>query len=296
MKICCVGISVQDRIFNVDQLPTEEGKYFANKLTEQGGGPAATAAVACARLGIEVDMIARVGDDATGKAIITELNQEKVGTDKMCIIKGATSTQASILVDNSGNRVIVSYPSPSLIYDIKNLESIDFSQYDVVLADVRWTEGAKKAFELAKKHNIPTVLDADVTTQSIEDLVALADHSIFSEPGLKMFTGIEDIQEGLKLASNKTDGKVYVTLGSKGYSYLNCDKIIHVDGFKINVVDTTGAGDVFHGAFAVALCKKFDTAKCLQFSAATAAIKCTKSGGRAGIPTFQEVENFLANK
>ena len=151
MKILCVGISVQDRIFSVDSLPKEEGKFFARNLKEQGGGPAATAAVACARLGIDTDMIARVGDDATGQGILDELKNEGVNVGKMRVIKNAISTQASILVDQQGNRIIVSYPSPSLDVDASFMETIDFSQYNMVLADVRWHEGALKAFELANK-------------------------------------------------------------------------------------------------------------------------------------------------
>lgn len=293
MKICCIGISIQDRIFTIDTLPHKDGKYFASSFKEQGGGPAATAAVACARLGCEVDMIARVGDDPTGNAIIAELKDEGVGIDKMCIVKGATSTQAAIFVDKEGSRIIVSYPSPSLIYDVNELEKIDFSQYDVVLADVRWHEAALKAFDLAQKACIPTILDADVTTQNIEDLVALSTHAIFSKPGLALFSGTDDVNKGLEFAKTKTNGSVYVTLGSDGYSYLNCDKIVKNKGFKVNVIDTTGAGDVFHGAFAVALANKFDTEKSLKFSAATAALKCTKPGGRSGIPTFTEVMDFI---
>ena len=292
MKICCVGIAVQDRIFSVEELPHEEGKFFANNLKEQGGGPAATAAVACARLGLEVDMIARVGNDATGNAIIAELKKEGVNTDKMRIIDNAISTQASILVDKNGNRIIVSYPSPSLIPDASFMEDIDFSQYDLVLADVRWHEGALKAFELAKKHGVTTVLDADTTPQAIDDLVALSSHSIFSKPGLTKFSEIADIAEALKFADKKTVGKVYVTLGSDGYSYIENDKIIKQDGFKVKVIDTTGAGDVFHGAFASALCLGYNTVDALRFSAATAALKCTKAGGRSGIPSLQEVTTF----
>ncbi len=292
MKICCVGIAVLDRIFTVDSLPKEEGKFFASNFTEVGGGPAATAAVACARLGIEVDMIARVGDDATGKTIIEGLAQENVVVDRMQVIKSAQSTQAAILVDGNGNRVIVSYPSPSLGDDVSFMDNIDFSQYDVVLADVRWHNGAKKAFELAKKAKVSTVLDADTTPQDISDLVALATHSVFSHPGLIKFAGTEVIDDALLYAKTKTSGSVYVTLGKDGYKYLENGKITHIPGFVVNVVDTTGAGDVFHGAFASALCLNKDIVSALRFAAATAALKCTKAGGRSGIPCLKDVEDF----
>ncbi len=293
MKICCVGISVQDRIFTLATLPQVEGKFFALDLKEQGGGPAATAAVCCARLGATVDMIARVGDDSTGKGIIAELASERVNTEHMIVVKGATSTQASILVDAKGSRIIVSFPSPSLVADASSLEAIDFSQYDVVLADVRWPEGALAAFKLAKAAGVPTVLDADITPQPIDDLIALASHAIFSKPGLEKFAGNANIEEALCYAATKTDGAVYVTLGDAGYSYVKGNKIQNAQSFKVNVVDTTGAGDVFHGAFAYALgLSDMSTDERLRFAAATAALKCTKRGGRSGIPTLNEVKQF----
>ena len=295
MKICCIGIAVQDRIFTVKNLPQNEGKFFANNFREQGGGPAATAAVAIAKLGGEVDMIARIGADATGKAILEELEQYGVGTQYMRIIDGACSTQASITVDSQGKRIIISYPSPSLIPDADFLDHIDFSQYDLILADVRWHQGALKAFEIAKKLNIPTVLDADITDQPIDELVALSSHAIFSEPGLKKFTKLEDIDSALKKASVLTSGQVYVTLGENGYKFLDNSEIVHKLGFKVNVVDTTGAGDVFHGAFSYALGLKNNVVDCLNFAAATAALKCTKPGGRTGIPSYDEVKYLIQN-
>lgn len=298
MKICCVGIAVYDRIFRVDNLPSVEGKYFASGLSEQGGGPAATAAVAVSRLGVNVDMIARVGDDATGQAIVKGLADEGVNTSTMRILKNAASTQASIMVDKDGSRIILSYPSPDLIPDSSFIEKLDFTAYSAVLADVRWPEGAKTAFEMAKKSGVPTVLDADTTPQPIDDLVALADYAVFSEPGLAKFTGISgDIETSLRAAAAKIEGRVIVTLGADGYSYLSDDgKIRHVPGFKVNVVDTTGAGDVFHGAFAVGLSKGMSIADTLRFAAGTAALKCTKAGGRTGIPSVSEVDAFLAQQ
>lgn len=295
MKICCVGITTQDRIFSLENLPHEDGKYFARDLKEQGGGPAATAAVACARLGAQVDMIARVGDDSTGKGILTELEQEGVNTSTMVIIEGATSTQAAIFVDKEGSRIIVSYPSPSLIADPKLLEKIDFSQYDMVLADVRWHEGALKAFELARAAGVPTLLDADTTPQPIDELVALSSHAVFSRPGLIKFAGTEDIDAALEYAAKKAAGEVYVTLGAEGYAFIECGKIVHIPGFKVSVVDTTGAGDVFHGAYAYALSKGMEKRGGLKFAAATAALKCTKQGGRSGIPSCAEVDEFCKN-
>lgn len=296
MKICCVGITTLDRIMSVDFLPSKDGKYFAHGYKEQGGGPAATAAVAIARLGAEVDMIARVGDDATGKVIIDELVSEKVNTDHMVVIPGATSTSASILVDNEASRIIVSYPSPSLVADPSALEKIDFSSYDMVLADVRWVEGTRYAFEQAKKHGVPTLLDADITDKDIGELVGLATHCVFSKPGLQKFAKTEDIDAALDYAQTICPNSVYVTLGADGVNFLDNGQRYHKNGFKVNAVDTTGAGDVFHGAMAFALCDGKNKEDAITFAQGCSALKCTKPGGRSGIPNKAEVDAFIAQR
>lgn len=292
-KIACVGISVQDRIYNVTELPDGGGKYIAMHYHEVGGGPAATAAVAVTRLGIECDFIGRFGDDDVGLALVNELNNDNVGTSNVKFFTKSRSTQSAILVDSHGERIIINHPSPDLPADTDWLEQVDFSQYDVVLADVRWHEGAVKAFQYASAYNIPTVLDADITNQDISELVALADHAVFSQPGLKKMTGEEDPRSGLLKAAKICRGQVYVTLGEKGCIWFENDELKHYPAFTVDVVDTTGAGDVFHGAFAVAVANQLNTEARVAYASATAALKCTKPGGRAGIPRTRDVQEFI---
>ncbi|TAT63811.1 ribokinase, partial [Enterobacter cloacae] len=149
-RIVCVGITVLDRIWYLDDLPKEGGKYVAKDYTEVGGGPAATAAVAAAKLGASVDFIGRVGDDDTGRRLLAELESLGVNTRYTRIVKDARSSQSAVLVDGNGERIIANYPSPDLPAAADWLQGIDFSQWDIVLADVRWHEGAKQAFTLAR--------------------------------------------------------------------------------------------------------------------------------------------------
>lgn len=151
VRIACVGITVMDRIYYVEGLPTEGGKYVAKRYTEVGGGPAATAAVAAAKLGAQVDFIGRVGDDDTGNSLLAELESLGVNTRYTRRYTQAMSSQSAIMVDAKGERIIVNYPSPDLLPDADWLNDIDFSQWDVVLADVRWHDGAKQAFTLARQ-------------------------------------------------------------------------------------------------------------------------------------------------
>ncbi|EAQ6106393.1 TPA: sugar kinase [Salmonella enterica] len=294
IRIACVGITVMDRIYYVEGLPTEGGKYVAKRYTEVGGGPAATAAVAAAKLGAQVDFIGRVGDDDTGNSLLAELESLGVNTRYTHRYTQAMSSQSAIMVDAKGERIIVNYPSPDLLPDADWLNDIDFSQWDVVLADVRWHDGAKQAFTLARQAGVMTVLDGDITPQDISELVALSDHAAFSEPGLARLTGMSETMDALKRSQTLTNGHVYVTRGSEGCNWLEKTTVRHQPGFTVEVVDTTGAGDVFHGALAFGLASGYAIEEAVRFASGVAALKCTRPGGRAGIPDCEQTRSFLS--
>lgn len=293
-RIACVGITVLDRIWYLNDLPKEGGKYVAGDYREVGGGPAATAAVAAAKLGAKVDFIGRVGDDDTGQRLLTELQGFGVNTRYTRVIKGARTSQSAVLVDAKGERIIANYPSPDLPAGADWLMDLDFSQWDAVLADVRWHDGAKQAFMLARAQGVPTVLDADITPQDITELVALSDHAAFSAPGLQRLTGINPAPDALKHAQTLTNGQVYVTQGAQGCLWLDNHALRQLPAFKVDVVDTTGAGDVFHGALALGVAQKSLTEDAVRFASAVAALKCTRPGGRAGIPDCDQTRSFLS--
>lgn len=294
LRVACVGITVMDRIYYVEGLPTEGGKYVAKNYTEVGGGPAATAAVAAARLGAQVDFIGRVGDDATGISLLAELESQGVNTRFTRRYEKAKSSQSAIMVDAKGERIIINYPSPDLLNDADWLNDIDFSQWDVVLADVRWHEGAKRAFTLARQAGVMTVLDGDITPQDISELVALSDHAAFSAPGLARLTGVKEWASALKQAQTLTNGHVYVTRGSEGCDWIENGERQHQTAFTVDVVDTTGAGDVFHGALAFSLASGQALTDAVRFASGVAALKCTRPGGRAGIPDCDQTRSFLS--
>lgn len=294
MKPCaCVGIAVLDKVFRVNALPQQGGKYVAHQYAEIGGGPAATAAVAVARCGHPVDFIGRVGSDPSAKVITDELQQYGVGTDQVRRVAGAVSGLSAVLVDDQGERMIINHQDDKLDRSADWLNAIDFARYGAVLADVRWIAGAKAALNAARRAGVPTVLDADVTPEDISELVALADHVAFSQPGLARFTGTDSPEEGLRRARARTSGRVYVTLGSDGCLWLEGETLKHQPGFTVDVVDTTGAGDVFHGALLVAVAEGMATDQAVRFASGVAALKCTRLGGRAGIPDRAQIEQFL---
>ena len=297
MKIlACVGSAVLDHLFRIKKLPVESGKFVASNYAEIGGGPAATAAVAAARLGHAVQLIAPVGHDSTASSIIFELRERNVDTTWVHMVENATSSVSAVLVDEAGERLIINHRHPLIDGEPEWMKDIDFSAYGALLSDVRWPRGNRRAMEQAKTAGVMTILDADVCPDDMSPLVALADHAAFSQPGLARFTGETDIAAGLRVAAKRTDGVVYVTTGGEGCYWLEAGSLRHLPGFAVPVVDTTGAGDVFHGALLVALSEGMATEEAARFASGAAALKCTKPGGRDGIPDRAALLDFLTSR
>jgi sulfofructose kinase len=293
--VVCVGIAVLDRVYRVARLPDGAGKRFASAFAEVGGGPAATAAVTVARLGGRADLWARVGDDTAGAAIAADLSAHGVGTETLRRVPGAVSVQSAVAVDEDGERAILSYRDPALAADASWLPLDRARGAGAVLADVRWPEGAEAALRAARGAGVPTVLDADATDDdALGRLVPLADHAVFSAPGLERFAGTADPAAGLAKAAAANGGVAAVTAGEHGCWWRGRDGTVRrVPAFRVRAVDTLGAGDVFHGAYALAVAEGADAPRALSFASAAAALKCARHGGRSAIPGRAETERFL---
>lgn len=292
--IICVGSAVLDQIYGVPSLPAGSGKYFAGSYRETGGGPAANGAVTIARLGGRAALWARVGSDEVGGRIVGDLAREGIDISGIRRIEGAASGVSAIIVDDGGERLIVNHADPRLDRDPSWLPLGAVGQASAVLADLRWPEGAIAALARARAASIPAILDADTTPDaaSIEAMMA-ASHVLFSQPALRTLSGAEDIAAALASAADRVGGWVGVTCGAEGVYWLDGGSLRHLPAFPVRAVDTTGAGDVFHGAFALAIARGEPTDHALRFAAAAAAIKCTRFGGREGIPVAADVEHFL---
>lgn len=294
--VVCVGIAVWDQIFAVDRLPDGGGKFFYRDFLEAGGGPAATAAAAASRLGADVAFWGRVGGDAIGTRIVEDLTRYGVDITGVRRIEGQESTLSAVVLDGGGERMILTPGDNKFDPDPSWLPLEKIAGADALLVDARWPEGAGAALESARLAGIPSILDADTTTdmRRISPLVAAASHTVFSADGLRAFAGSEDSAAALRSVHDDAGGTVAVTRGGEGCSWID-DRgdAHHLDGFEVEVVDTLGAGDVFHGALAVALAERRPFGDAVRFASATAAIKCTRPGGRAGTPDRAEVEAFL---
>ncbi len=293
--VLCVGHAVQDFVFSVDRLPEHAEKYAARSLAQVGGGPAATAAVAVVRLGGRALLAARLGQDMVGKLAADELGSYGVDCRYLRHFDGAGTSISAVMVDPSGERMIVNHVDRRMPTEPDWLPKPAATGAAAVLVDTRWPEGAARALKSAKSAGLPAVLDADRPVPGDGDLLALATHVAFSVDGLADLSGHRDPVRGLEAVGAGIPGWCCVTAGARGVFVRRGGQIMLHPGFAVPVVDTLGAGDVWHGAFALALAEGMGEDAAVRFASAAAALKVQRHGGRAGVPTRAEVESFLAS-
>lgn len=295
--VTCVGIAVQDLIFSLQTLPTGPGKYHASTRTEVGGGVAANAAVAVSRLGGHSRYVGALGEDHFGEAIVRDLNAAGVDTDRVRRVNGLASPLSSIAVGPRGERLIVNHSDSKLFDQARAIEDSDLEGSDAVLVDVRWPKGAEAALKWAAGHGVPGVVDYDVGNRPCQFLLPLASHVVFSADALRDLTGAAKLDDGLRIVGEGTSAWLGVTEGEEGTYWMEDHAFMQQPAFEVPAVDTTGAGDVYHGALALILSQGTDDIRnAIKFASAAAAITCTIFGGRNGIPTGDEVHAFLAER
>ena len=281
-----------DCIYVLDELPAIAQKYRAQSLMLQSGGMAATAAVTACRLGLPAALAARVGDDIFGAAIVDELVKEGVDCSLVRRWPGRRSAVSTVMVDKAGERMLVNYKDPDMESGADWLPAELHADIGGVLGDSHWDAGAAHVFRLARAAGKPAILDADRPMISQESL-ELATHIGFSARGLREYSGIESLPEALAFCQRHLEGWLAVTGGADGVWFTVDGCIEYEPAFKVRAVDTNGAGDVWHGALAVAVIEGLADRDAVRFANAAASIKCSRPGGRAGIPSRSEVTGFL---
>jgi len=292
--LLAVGAPVWDTILKVPTIPPAPAKILAEACIETAGGTASNGARAIARLGGRVEYWGRVGDDAVGRRIAAGLKQAGIGVRQIRRVSGGRSTISTILVQADGERLVVPYYDGALDPDPAWLPVTTIGRYALALVDTRWPAGAAHVLDAARARGVTTVLDADTTPEAIlADLAPRASHVVFAQPALIAFAGTDDIDAALRTAASRLPGFVGVTLGARGFRWLEKGAVRKVPAPKVKVVDTLGAGDTFHGAFALALAEGMDVEAASRFACAAAALKCTRFGGVEGAPTRAEVTRFM---
>jgi sulfofructose kinase len=292
-RLLVIGAAVLDCVYLMEELPAAAEKHRARGLALQGGGTAATAAVAARRLGLEAGLIARVGDDRFGDAIIDDLVQEGVDCAFVRRCPGRRSSVSAVMVDARGERMLVNYKDRAMDADAGWLPKRLPDDVDGVLGDHHWEAATEHVFRLAREAGKPAILDADRMTS--KTILGLATHIGFSARGLREQTGIESLTEALVSLQAELSGWLAVTDGANGAWFTEGAGICHAPAPKVVAVDTNGAGDVWHGALAAAILEGRAPRDAVTFANAAASLKCSRLGGRAAIPTRHEVKMLLSN-
>ncbi|MHC1725900.1 MAG: PfkB family carbohydrate kinase [Syntrophobacteraceae bacterium] len=290
VEVLCIGYASYDLIFTVEHHPEADEKCFASGYTGAGGGPAANAAVTVARLGGKAAFAGYLGNDTFGGLHFEELRSEGVVTE--LVVRGGHPTPLSaIIVKPDGSRSVVAHraATPLLLW-----HQVDFSR---VCPKVMLFDGHEPGISLspaleARKNNIPVVLDAGSVHKGTTELAPLSDYLIASEKFARDFTGKTEPRDALR-ALARTAPVVVITLGGTGLIWAAGNAEGRLDAFPVETVDTTGAGDILHGAFALRLARGDGLLTALRYASAAAALGCTKTGARAGIPGKDKVEGFL---
>jgi sulfofructose kinase len=297
--ILTLGASAWTTIFQIDApLPSASAKLIPSQALQLGDGMSSSAACAIAALGGKAAWWGRVGDDANGRAAMASLQTAHIDISAVRYVPGVTGSFCTVIVDAHGERLVVPRHDPALPDDPAWLPLHRICEFSALLTEVRWPAGAAAALDAARAAGIPAVLDAEVAAPGVlDDLCSRATHILFSETGLAHYVGSAQPQLGLQAAARKAPHAfVGVTLGVHGFYWLADNAIHHAPGLPVKAVDTLGAGDVFHGAYVLALVEGQSPADAAHFACVAASLKCMVFGGRLGTPSRAAVLQQLASK
>ena len=287
-EVLITGMAVADFVFRVRDIPAHAVKYRADSLETVVGGPAANAAIAVARLGGRAVLVARLGEDAIADTVQADLEAEGVACR---IRRRGRSPVSAAMIDAAGERQVVNFPGAELIEETGVPDDVAPAS---VLVDSHWAEAALAGLERARSCEVPGVVDAEVPASAA--VLEAASHVAFSRSGLCAFTGMDDKEAALLAAARRLGAWVCVTDGTAGVSHVCAGRVSTVPAYPVHAVDTLGAGDVWHGAFALRLAEGSDEITAIRFANAAAALKCAGFGGGRACPDRNAVEQLLDDR
>ena len=279
----------------VDKFPDSGSKVQASEFLITSGGQAGNAAVAVARLGARTSYAGALGgdDDEVADRIVGTLTREHIDCRGAVRVPGAISSVSLILVDAKGEKMIATRRDQGLGKVVPADATALVAAVDVVLLDNRYPDFVTPICAAAAARGIPRVLDLDRAAPLDDPLLMASTHVIASAEALRGSAGASDFAAGLRKLGDRYKGFLAVTDGPDGVYWLDRGDVRHMPAFKVNAVDTLGAGDTFHGGFAFRLVETGNVVEAMRFAGAAAAIKCTRFGGLMGAATRAEVDEFL---
>ena len=295
-RILCIGMPVRDLTFRIEELPARGSKVNAGHFEEIAGGNALNAAIGIARLGGRAALTGPMGDarETSSRYIFEKLSHEGIDATNLVNMPGLVTPISNIMIDPSGERTIVTFRDPALwSVQLPDTDKL-LEDCDAILIENRCAEFATSLCSEAHRRGIPVVVDVDRTMSLREGLLTASSHLIFSSEALQGTAGIADDAGALRKIAQLTPSFLAGTRGPQGTIWLDGSRDLQqTPAFPVHTVDTLGAGDIFHGAFTLAITEKQDLRNALRFASAAAALKCTRHGGAFACPQRVEVETLL---
>jgi len=291
LDVLVIGRNCIDYISVLDRFPLEDEKVPLNAKYVEGGGQGGTSASCIARLGGTVALVGNIGDDDIGEKCLQRLNRCNVDTRHIRIIENAATPIAYLFVNQSSGKRTIIY-EPSQLPDITLAESLDplLLSAKAVSLDPQ-TTALGPILKQRLRAETKLIYDCERWKDRLEDMMKAADYFI---PSSAFFDTRSDVFEPNQLIDNLVklqalvQGQLIVTHGQAGAFYPLGQTLYQVAAPRVQVVDTTGAGDNFHGAFALAIARGFDIHEAVKFSVAVASLSCRAMGGRSAVPEWQE--------
>jgi sulfofructose kinase len=289
-----VGLNATDTLITVPTFPERGSKIDYNHRSVLPGGQAATTVVACQTWGLSTRYVGKLGEDDAAR-----LHHEAfraVGVDAQIVtVAGASSLQNIILVD-SGERTVLCQRDERMVLQPEDLKRDWILNARALHLDGRDTAAATLAASWARSAGIPVIADLDEAYPGIEELVANVDYLIVSRGFPALITGEKNLEQALRRIHQRYGCRLAAaTLGEDGVLAWDGHQMIHRTAYNVPVVDTTGAGDIFHAGFIYGLLQDWPLEKQLDFSCASAAMNCTCSGARGGIRPVEAIQKLMAN-
>jgi len=296
-RILCIGMPVRDLTFQVQDVPARGSKENASHFAEICGGNALNAAIGIARLGGRSALCGPMGDagETTSEFIFDRLAEEGIATDRLVHMPGLVTPISAIMIDKSGERTIAVFRDPELWkVQLPDTDTL-LANCAAILAESRCAEFCSDLCAEARRRDIPVIVGVDRAMPLRGGLLTASSHLIFSSESLQQTAGIADDGAALLKIATLTSSVLAGTRGPKGTIWRDgSGGLQETPAFPVHAVDTLGAGDIFHGAFALAITEAMDLRPALRFASAAAALKCTRFGGAFAAPQRAEVERLLA--
>ncbi len=289
------GLNAVDHLLAVPEYPEYESKTPIAAFERAGGGQAASAMVLCARLGLRTKYVGKVGGDEIGAFSLESIRSEGVDVSDVPAVPGVTNQVAFIIVDQrNGERTILWHRPKEIATLPSEITAEKVAVGRVLLVDGHDGRASARAAEVARERGVPVVLDAETVKDGTEELVENTDLLVASSRFPQLFTGATDPREGLRALLGAGPSFVAMTLGKDGAIGMGPDgAVVESPGYDVEAVDTTGAGDFFHGAFVYGLLADWDVERTLSFANAAAALNCTAPGARGGVRSLDEVLELM---